>query len=143
MFEESLVIILLLVIFFVVFYIIYNNSCGCNKSLIEKFEVDTTNPIFSNAIEQINDINRNISRIDGTLNETNQKILSLSENMNNNPSFSQELEEIKRKIRNNIDAKTLDDILLVIKEFNDLKDRFPNFFIELPTIPDNEDKKNR
>lgn len=143
MFEESLVIILLLAIFFVVFYIIYNNSCGCNKSLIEKFEVDTTNPIFSNAIEQINDINRNISRIDGTLNETNQKILSLSENMNNNPSFSQELEEIKRKIRNNIDAKTLDDILLVIKEFNDLKDRFPNFFIELPTIPDNEDKKNR
>lgn len=141
MFEESLVIILLLAIFFVVFYIIYNNSCGCNKSLIENFEDD--NKIFSNAIEQINDINRNISRIDGTLNETNQKILSLSENMNNNPSFSQELEEIKRKIRNNIDAKTLDDILLVIKEFNDLKDRFPNFFIELPTIPDNEDKKNR
>lgn len=38
MFEEGLVITLLLAIFFVVFYIIYNNSCGCNKSLIENFE---------------------------------------------------------------------------------------------------------
>lgn len=58
MFEELLVIILLLAIFFVVFYIIYNNSCGCNKSLIENFEDD--NQIFSNAIKQIDQINSNI-----------------------------------------------------------------------------------
>ena len=60
MFEELLVIILLLAIFFVVFYIIYNNSCGCNKSLIENFEDDPNNQIFSNTIKQIDQINSNI-----------------------------------------------------------------------------------
>ena len=148
MFEESLVIILLLAIFFVVFYIIYNNSCGCNKSLIENFEDDPNNRIFSNAIEQIDKINGNISRIDESLRETNEKIFSLGENMNNNPSSSQELDEIRGRISDlekNIDAKTLDDIRLVIKEFNEFKGRFPYYFDDrYKTLPisDNEDKKN-
>ena len=94
MFEESLVIILLLAIFFVVFYIIYNNSCGCNKSLIEKFEVDSTNPIFSNAIEQINQINGNISRIDKSLRETNGKISNLVQKKD----LYQDLGQINNKI---------------------------------------------
>ena len=142
MFEESLVIILLLAIFFVVFYIIYNNSCGCNKSLIENFEDD--NKIFSNAIEQINEINGNISRIDESLRETNEK-------MNNNPSSSKELAEIRDRIskleknkENNIDAETLVDIELVIREFKDFKIRHPSLFelpvTTLPVIPVKEDE---
>jgi predicted PurR-regulated permease PerM len=104
MFEELLVIILLLAIFFVVFYIIYNNSCGCNKSLIENFKDGSTNPIFSNSIEQINEINGNISRI-------NDRIDSLEANK-----------------ESNIDVEILDNIQKVIREFNKFKDDHYYFF---------------
>ena len=132
MFEEGLVITLLLAIFFVVFYIIYNNSCGCNKSLIENFENDSTNAIFSNAIEQINEINGRINNLEAN-NESNIDAKTLD----NIQKVINEFDEINGRINNleannesNIDAQTLDNIQKVINEFDEFKERHPYLFIK-------------
>ena len=107
MFEEGLVITLLLAIFFVVFYIIYNNSCGCNKSLIENFEDDKEKKKLQSAFNDYafysKDLNIKIKKIE-------DKLDNIENRLDNNTGNSID-NDLLKKINETIeDVKYLKDL---------------------------------
>lgn len=114
MFEEGLVITLLLAIFFVVFYIIYNNSCGCNKSLIENFEDDKEKKKLQSAFNDYafysKDLNIKIKKIDDKLMELSKRLDNIENRSDNNTGNSID-NDLLKKINETIeDVKYLKDL---------------------------------